>query len=58
LGAGLVDHLVQGDTKAVLAKAEEVADQWAGNAKGGVWGIIKVMQAPFKSDHLSFSLPS
>ncbi|KAK7454460.1 hypothetical protein VKT23_011216 [Stygiomarasmius scandens] len=42
LGAGLVDHLVQGDTKAVLAKAEEVADQWAGNAKGGVWGIIKM----------------
>ncbi|KAF5367000.1 hypothetical protein D9758_003987 [Tetrapyrgos nigripes] len=41
LNAGLVDYIVQGDTKAVLAKAEEVADQWAGNAKGGVWGLIK-----------------
>uniref|UniRef100_A0A0W0F766 ClpP/crotonase n=1 Tax=Moniliophthora roreri TaxID=221103 RepID=A0A0W0F766_MONRR len=42
LEAGIVDHLVSGNTADVLAKAEEVADQWAGNAQGGVWGVIKM----------------
>ncbi|KIK62525.1 hypothetical protein GYMLUDRAFT_41986 [Collybiopsis luxurians FD-317 M1] len=41
LQAGIVDAVVNGDTAAVLARAEELADQWAGNAQGGVWGSIK-----------------
>ncbi|KIY43795.1 ClpP/crotonase [Fistulina hepatica ATCC 64428] len=41
LEAGLVDHIVVGNTEAVLAKAEEVADAVAPNAKTGVWGMIK-----------------
>lgn len=40
--AGLLDHLVNGKTVDVLAKAEEVADNFSGNARGGVWGLIKV----------------
>ncbi|KAG6898200.1 hypothetical protein C0992_003312 [Termitomyces sp. T32_za158] len=38
---GLLDHLVTGKTVDVLAKAEEVADQFGVNAQGGVWGLIK-----------------
>ncbi|THV01081.1 hypothetical protein K435DRAFT_656042, partial [Dendrothele bispora CBS 962.96] len=41
LDAGIMDYLAQRDTKVVLAKAEEAAGQRAGNAKGGVLGIIK-----------------
>ncbi|KAF5392259.1 hypothetical protein D9757_001511 [Collybiopsis confluens] len=41
LEAGIVDAIVNGDTAAVLARAEEVADQWAVNAQSGVWGSIK-----------------
>jgi Delta3-Delta2-enoyl-CoA isomerase len=41
LDAGIVDYVVNGDTSAVLARAEELADQWCGNAQGGVWGSIK-----------------
>ncbi|KAF9064177.1 ClpP/crotonase-like domain-containing protein [Rhodocollybia butyracea] len=39
--AGIVDYIVNGDTAAVLARAEELADQWSANAQGGVWGTIK-----------------
>jgi len=38
---GLLDHLVDGTTADVLAKAEEVADKFSGNAQAGVWGLIK-----------------
>lgn len=31
-----------GNTTAVVAKAEEVADLISGNASAGVWGLIKV----------------
>ncbi|KAF9064176.1 ClpP/crotonase-like domain-containing protein [Rhodocollybia butyracea] len=39
--AGIVDYIVNGGTAAVLARAEELADQWSVNAQGGVWGTIK-----------------
>jgi len=39
--AGFLDHLVKGNTADVLAKAEEVADSVSGNARAGVWGLIK-----------------
>ncbi|GLB40509.1 putative enoyl-CoA hydratase/isomerase [Lyophyllum shimeji] len=39
---GLLDHLVNGNTTAVLVKAEEVADQFSANAQTGVWGLIKI----------------
>ncbi|KAG6844957.1 putative secondary metabolism biosynthetic enzyme [Tephrocybe sp. NHM501043] len=39
---GLLDHLVAGNTADVLAKAEEVADKFSGNAQSGVWGLIKM----------------
>lgn len=42
LKAGIVDHIVTGDTDAVLAKAEEVAAKVGSNAKEGAWGLIKV----------------
>ncbi|KAH9940991.1 ClpP/crotonase-like domain-containing protein [Amylocystis lapponica] len=42
LEAGLVDHLVKGDTEAVIAKAQEVADSVNGAARLGVWGAIKM----------------
>jgi Delta3-Delta2-enoyl-CoA isomerase len=42
LQAGFVDHLVNGDTNAIMAKAEEVAAQISSTAKEGVWGLIKV----------------
>lgn len=42
LQEGIVDHIVKGKTVDVLAKAEEVADKFSGNATMGVWGLIKV----------------
>lgn len=42
LADGILDHLVTGNTTAVVAKAEEVADRISGNAAAGVWGLIKV----------------
>jgi enoyl-CoA hydratase/carnithine racemase len=42
LAAGILDHIVTGNTAAVLAKAEEVAEGISGNAQAGVWGLIKV----------------
>jgi Delta3-Delta2-enoyl-CoA isomerase len=42
LEAGFVDHLVNGDTSEVIAKAEQVAAQVSNTAKEGVWGLIKV----------------
>jgi len=41
LEAGFVDHLVNGNTAAVLAKAEQVAESVSHLAKEGVWGGIK-----------------
>ncbi|KII89779.1 hypothetical protein PLICRDRAFT_138074 [Plicaturopsis crispa FD-325 SS-3] len=42
LEAGLLDHIVGGGTTThVLAKAEEVAEGIKGNARTGVWGLIK-----------------
>jgi len=41
LEAGIVDLVRGGDTVAVLETAQEVAERLAGNAKGGVWGLIK-----------------
>lgn len=42
LEVGIVDYVVNGNTAAVLARAEQLGDQWSGNAQGGVWGSIKV----------------
>jgi enoyl-CoA hydratase/carnithine racemase len=39
---GLLDYLVKGKTVDILAKAEEIADKFSGNATMGVWGLIKV----------------
>ncbi|KAJ7678537.1 ClpP/crotonase-like domain-containing protein [Mycena rosella] len=41
LEAGIVDHLVTGNTAAVLAKAEELALSVGVKAQSGVWGLIK-----------------
>ncbi|KAL0567657.1 hypothetical protein V5O48_014334 [Marasmius crinis-equi] len=41
LQVGMVDYIVPGNTRDVLNKAEEVAAQWEGNARGGAWGLIK-----------------
>lgn len=41
LQGGFLDHTVQGNTAAVFAKAEEVAEAVSALAMGGVWGIIK-----------------
>lgn len=41
LEAGFVDHIVQGNTVAVLVKAEEIAEIASPLAREGVWGIIK-----------------
>jgi enoyl-CoA hydratase/carnithine racemase len=41
LKLGIVDHIVAGGTNEVLAKAEQVAEGIAGNAREGVWGLIK-----------------
>jgi len=39
---GIIDFVVKGSTKEVLAKAEEVAAKVGPNAAAGVWGLIKV----------------
>ena len=39
---GILDYIVKGKTVDILAKAEEVADRFSGNATMGVWGLIKV----------------
>ncbi|PPQ63845.1 hypothetical protein CVT24_009058 [Panaeolus cyanescens] len=41
LADGILDHIVNGKTADILAKAEEVADSVSGNAALGVWGLIK-----------------
>jgi len=41
LEAGLVDHIVNGRTAEIIAKAEELANSVSVNAKEGVWGLIK-----------------
>lgn len=45
LEAGLVDYIAEGNTAAVLAKAEEVAESVSSLSKEGVWGLIKVRGA-------------
>lgn len=42
LEAGLVDHTVNGDTEAVIAKAQQVADTVSSLCIPGSWGISKV----------------
>ncbi len=42
LAGGIVDHLVEGDTEAVVRKAVEVGKFAGANARLGVWGLIKV----------------
>ncbi|KAK7032877.1 Enoyl-hydratase isomerase [Favolaschia claudopus] len=41
LESGIVDHIVTGNTAAVLAKAEELALAVGVKAQEGVWGLIK-----------------
>ncbi|KAJ7671635.1 ClpP/crotonase-like domain-containing protein [Mycena polygramma] len=41
LDSGIVDHIVSGNTAAVLAKAEELASAVGVKAQAGVWGLIK-----------------
>ncbi|KIY66522.1 ClpP/crotonase [Cylindrobasidium torrendii FP15055 ss-10] len=41
LADGLVDHIVAGDTNAVIAKAAEVGKAASASARGGTWGLIK-----------------
>jgi enoyl-CoA hydratase/carnithine racemase len=38
---GILDYIVKGKTADILAKAEEIADKFSGNASHGVWGLIK-----------------
>ncbi|KIM39981.1 hypothetical protein M413DRAFT_446881 [Hebeloma cylindrosporum] len=38
---GILDYIVKGKTADILAKAEEIADKFGGNAVMGVWGLIK-----------------
>ena len=45
---GILDYIVKGKTVDILAKAEEVADRFSGNATMGAWGLIKVLM-PFVS---------
>jgi hypothetical protein len=40
---GILDYIVKGKTVDILAKAEEVADRFSGNATMGAWGLIKVL---------------
>jgi enoyl-CoA hydratase/carnithine racemase len=42
LEAGLLDYIVNGNTEAVLAKAEDLASSVSFMASGGVLGAIKV----------------
>ncbi len=44
--AGLVDEIVAGGTRAVLKRAQEIAQEKAPKAREGVWGLIKV-RSPF-----------
>ena len=46
LDAGLVDHIVEGNTETVLASAVSLGDRVGPIAKEGVWGIIKVRVSP------------
>ncbi|KZT12957.1 ClpP/crotonase [Laetiporus sulphureus 93-53] len=39
--AGFIDHLVKGDSEAIIAKAMEVGDSASGMARMGAWGVIK-----------------
>jgi len=39
---GILDYVVKGKTADILAKAEEVADRFSGNASMAAWGLIKV----------------
>ncbi|PCH41401.1 ClpP/crotonase [Wolfiporia cocos MD-104 SS10] len=41
LDVGLVDHIVQGDTETVIAKAVEVGKSVSQMATMGAWGVIK-----------------
>ncbi|KAF8525834.1 ClpP/crotonase-like domain-containing protein [Hysterangium stoloniferum] len=41
LEASIVDYVVDGDSEAVLKHATELAEQVSGNARAGVWGLIK-----------------
>jgi len=41
LKGGFIDHIVPGSTADMLVKAEELAANVSGLAKGGVWGVIK-----------------
>lgn len=45
LKAGFIDHAVPGTSADMLAKAEDLAANVSGLAKGGVWGVIKVSRA-------------
>ena len=49
LDAGLVDFAVSGGTQAVLAKAEELAEEKASTAAAGAWGVIRVSLPKFLS---------
>ncbi|KAJ7116365.1 ClpP/crotonase-like domain-containing protein [Mycena epipterygia] len=41
LDAGILDHIVSGNTAAVLAKAEDIGLAVGVKAQSGVWGLIK-----------------
>jgi len=58
LESGIVDHLVNGNTDAILSKAEYVADSVNSIAREGVWGIIKVspLDLQYRSKELMGSL--
>lgn len=49
---GILDYIVKGKTVDILAKAEEVADRFSGNATMGAWGLIKVLIFTFVSLHI------
>jgi enoyl-CoA hydratase/carnithine racemase len=40
--SGIVDYIVNGNTEAVVGKAEELASSVHSHAQTGVWGLIKV----------------
>lgn len=48
---------MDGKTAEVLAKAEEVADTFSGNAQAGVWGLIKVCKHGSRHLHKLNDLP-
>lgn len=52
---GMVDEIVGGGSEGVLKKALALADERSGDAKTGVYGLIKVFSAhiPYES-HLIF----